>query len=99
MVQWAGFEPANLLWIRVEEVLYSITIIITMVVAVPTTVQVAEKTLQMLNKLKEEMRARSYDQVIRALISERKKIPCSMFGSNRKLKPFSGEDKAEFHEL
>jgi predicted CopG family antitoxin len=70
-----------------------------MVVVVPTTVQVAEKTLQMLNKLKQEMRARSHDEVIKALISERKKIPCSMFGSNRRLKPFSGKDEAEFHEL
>jgi len=66
---------------------------------VPTTVQIAEKTLQMLNKLKEEMRARSHDEVIKTLISERKKIPRSMFGSNRKLKPFSKEDEAEFHEL
>ena len=65
----------------------------------PTTVQIAEKTLQMLNKLKEEMRARSHDEVIKTLISERKKIPRSMFGSNRKLKPFSKEDEAEFHEL
>jgi len=66
---------------------------------VPTTVQIAEKTLQMLNKLKEEMRARSHDEVIKTLISERKKIPRSMFGSNRRLKPFSKEDEAEFHEL
>ena len=65
----------------------------------PTTVQIDEKTLQMLNKLKEEMRARSHDEVIKTLISERKKIPRSMFGSNRKLKPFSKEDEAEFHEL
>jgi len=66
---------------------------------VPTTVQVDEKTLQMLNRLKEEMKARSHDEVIKTLISERKKIPRSMFGSNRKLKPFSVEDEAEFHEL
>jgi len=66
---------------------------------VPTTVQIAEKTLQMLNKLKEEMRARSHDEVIMTLISERKKIPRSMFGSNPKLKPFAKEDEAEFHEL
>jgi predicted CopG family antitoxin len=64
-----------------------------MVVTMPTTVQVAEKTLQMLNKLKEEMSARSYDEVIRALISERKGIPRSMFGANRKLKSFSKEDE------
>jgi predicted CopG family antitoxin len=66
---------------------------------VPTTVQVDEKTLQLLSKLKEEMGARSHDEVIKALISERKKIPRSMFGTNRKLKPFSKEDEVEFHEL
>ena len=70
-----------------------------MVTNMPTTVQVSEKTLQMLNKLKEEMRARSHEEVIRTLISERKKIPSSMFGSNPRLKPFSREDEAEFHEL
>ncbi len=65
----------------------------------PTTVQVDEKTLQMLNDIKKEMKARSHDEVIRALISKRKKIPCSMFGSNRKLNSFTGQDEAEFHEL
>jgi hypothetical protein len=65
----------------------------------PTTVQVDEKTLQMLNKIKKEMNAGSHDQVIKSLILERKNIPCSMFGSNRKLKPFTKEDEAEFHEL
>lgn len=65
----------------------------------PTTVQVDEKTLQMLNKIKKEMKANSHDQVIKSLIMERKNIPCSMFGSNRKLKPFSRKDEAEFHEL
>lgn len=63
----------------------------------PTTVQVGEKTLQMLNKLKKEFGARSHDEVIRKLISERKKIPRSMFGSNPKLMPFSQEDEAEVH--
>jgi hypothetical protein len=66
---------------------------------VPTTVQVDEKTLQMLNKIKKEMKARSHDEVIKALISERKRIPCSMFGSNRKLSSFSEQDETEFHEL
>jgi hypothetical protein len=66
---------------------------------VPTTVQVDEKTLQMLNKIKKEMKANSHDQVIKSLILERKNIPCSMFGSNRKLKPFTRKDEAEFHEL
>jgi hypothetical protein len=65
----------------------------------PTTVQVNEKTLQMLNKIKKEMKARSHDEVIKTLIIERKTIPCSMFGSNPKLKSFSRKDEAEFHEL
>ncbi|MEM3699789.1 MAG: hypothetical protein QXL57_02835 [Candidatus Bathyarchaeia archaeon] len=65
----------------------------------PTTVQVDEKTLQLLNKLKEEMKARSHDEVIKTLISERKRIPRSMFGTNPKLKPFSKKDEAERHEL
>jgi hypothetical protein len=65
----------------------------------PATVQVDEKTLQMLNKIKKETNARSHDQVIKSLILEREKIPCSMFGSNRNLKTFTNEDKAEFHNL
>jgi hypothetical protein len=69
------------------------------VIIVPTTVQVNEKTLQMLNRVKKEMKAKSHDEVIKTLIIERKKIPCSMFGSNRKLNSFSDQDKAEFHEL
>ena len=70
-----------------------------MVTVVPTTVQVDEKTLQILNDLKKELGARSHDEVIKRLISERKNIPRSMFGSNPRLKPFSQEDEAEFHEL
>ncbi len=65
----------------------------------PTTVQVDEKTLQMLNKIKKETKAKSHDEVIKALISERKKIPHSMYGSNRKLTSFSEQDEAQFHEL
>jgi hypothetical protein len=62
-------------------------------------VQVDEKTLQMLNKIKKETNAVSHNQVIKTLILERKNIPCSMFGSNRKIKPFTKEDEAEFHDL
>ena len=65
----------------------------------PTTVQVDEKTLQMLNEIKKETKSRSHDEVIKKLISDRKKIPFSMFGSNRKLNSFSEKDEAEFHEL
>lgn len=53
----------------------------------------------MLNKLKQEEGLRSHDQVIRELISDRKKIPKSMFGSNPRLKSFTARDEAEAHEL
>ena len=62
----------------------------------PTTVQVDEKTLQLLNRAKKEMKAKSHDEVIRKLLLEHKKIPCSMFGSNKKLTSFTEEDRAEF---
>ena len=62
----------------------------------PTTVQVNEKTLQMLNEAKKEMGAKSHDEVIKKLLIERQKIPCSMFGSNPKLSSFTEEDKADF---
>jgi hypothetical protein len=65
----------------------------------PTTVQVDEVTLQMLNKIKKETKARSHDEVIKTLIIDRNKISSSMFGSNPKLKPFSKKDEAEFHDL
>lgn len=64
-----------------------------------TSVQVSERTLQLLNKLKQEEGLKSHDQVIRELISERKKIPLSMFGSNRRLRTFTAKDEAEAHEL
>lgn len=64
-----------------------------------TTVQIDKKTLQMLNRLKEKMGTKSYDELIRMLMFEREGIPRSMFGSNTTLKPFSSEDEAELHEL
>ncbi len=64
-----------------------------------TSVQVSEKTIQLLDKLKRELGARSFDQVIRDLITDRNKIPRSMFGSNPKLRPFSQKEEAESHEL
>ena len=64
-----------------------------------TTVQVSDKTLQILNKLKDETGLKSHDEVIRELIAERRKLPKSMFGSKPKLRPFSDRDEAESHEL
>jgi len=65
----------------------------------PTSVQVSERTLQLLNKLKQEEGFKSLDQLIRELVAERGKIPRSMFGSNPKLRSFTAKDEAESHEL
>ena len=64
-----------------------------------TSVQVSERTLQLLNKLKEELGVRSLDLVIMDLISERRRIPRSMFGSNPRLRPLTAKEEAESHEL
>ena len=64
-----------------------------------TSVQVSERTLQLLNKLKQDKGLKSLDQVIRELVAERGKIPKSMFGSNPKLRSFTAKDEAEAHEL
>ena len=64
-----------------------------------TSVQVSERTLQLLNKLKQEEGLRSHDQLIRELISDRRKIPKSMFGSNPRLRSFTAKDEAESDEL
>jgi hypothetical protein len=64
-----------------------------------TSVQVSERTLQLLNKLKREEGLKSLDQVIRELVAERGKIPKSMFGSNPRLRIFTNKDEAESHEL
>ncbi len=73
--------------------------VIVIGIAVPTTVQVDEKTLQMLNEVKRETKAKSHDEVIKTLIAERKRISRSMFGSNCKLNSFSDQDEAEFHDV
>ena len=64
-----------------------------------STVQVSKKTLQLLNLLKQEIGAKSHDQVIKSLIAEKKGFEKSMFGSNPKLRPFTPEEEAETHEL
>jgi hypothetical protein len=46
----------------------------------PTTVQVDKTTLQMLNVIKKETKARSHDEVIKTFIIERNKIPAHCLG-------------------
>ena len=64
-----------------------------------TTVEVKRTTLQALEVLKAELGARSLDETIRALIRKAKNIPMSKFGAHPKMRPFTVEDEAKFHEL
>jgi len=64
-----------------------------------TTIQVDRRTLQLLELLKKKLSVKSYNEVLKIVLSEKLNIPTSMFGSNPKLSPFKKEDEAEFHEL
>jgi hypothetical protein len=69
------------------------------VIDMSTTIQTSKKTAQQLREIMKKKGAKSYDEVISALIKESQLVPSSLFGSNRRLKPFTAEDEAEFHEL
>jgi predicted CopG family antitoxin len=61
-----------------------------------STVQVKEKTLQMLNEAKKELKAKSHDEVIRKLLLERKKNGCSILSSNPRLTSFTEKTASNF---
>jgi predicted CopG family antitoxin len=60
-----------------------------------TTIQVDEKTLKNLAALKQQLKARSYQEVIDILVSQRRKLPSSMFGAAKGSKPYSHSPEAE----
>ncbi len=63
-----------------------------------TTVRVNESTLVLLDELKEKMNARSLDEVIRELVSFRKK-KISLFGSDPTLPKWDeNEDRTKSRE-
>ncbi|MEM2151873.1 MAG: hypothetical protein QXU02_03925 [Candidatus Bathyarchaeia archaeon] len=64
-----------------------------------TTIQLSRKTVQLLKDLMRRMNAKTYDEVIRAILREKYGVKVSLFGSNPRLTPFSEEEEAEFHEL
>ena len=64
----------------------------------PTTIQVSETTKQLLEKYKEEENAASYDEVILNTLSQKKKIPNSMFGIDKGMR-WKKEDRLKFREL
>lgn len=60
-----------------------------------TTVQVKQETKKLLEGLKKNMGARSYDEVIGNLARKRADVPESMFGSLKGSKPFRRENEDE----
>jgi predicted CopG family antitoxin len=57
-----------------------------------TTIQVKDDVHQMLDRLKKEINAKSYDEVIRYLFKKTKHMDRSHFGSLPKLEPFQREE-------
>ncbi|OLB69801.1 hypothetical protein AUI06_08240 [archaeon 13_2_20CM_2_52_21] len=65
--------------------------------AADTTVKISRDTLSNLERLREEMKARSIDETVMALIkSHRRKILAGVFGVDKgRVKPFTDEDRGE----
>jgi len=57
-----------------------------------TTIQVKDDVQQMLDRLKREIDAKSYDEVIRYLFKKAKRMDRSHFGSLPKLESFQREE-------
>ena len=61
-----------------------------------TTIQVKDDVQQMLDRLKKEIDAKSYDEVIRYLFKKTKRMDRSNFGSLPKLESFRREEIDRF---
>jgi predicted CopG family antitoxin len=61
-----------------------------------TTIQVKDDVQQMLDRLKKEIDAKSYDEVIRYLFKKAKRMDKSHFGSLPKLESFGREEIDRF---
>jgi predicted CopG family antitoxin len=60
-----------------------------------TTIQIDEKTLKNLAALKQQLKARSYQEVIEILVSQKRKLPRSLFGLAKGSRPYSHTPEAE----
>lgn len=46
--------------------------------------------------LKQQLKARSYQEIIQILLSQRQRLPASLFGVAKGSKPYSHEKEAEY---
>jgi len=61
-----------------------------------TTIQVKRKNLKLLEMLKKSMGAKSYDEVIERLVTEKAGLPADMFGVDKgRISKFTEEDRLE----
>lgn len=63
-----------------------------------TTIQVSKMTKQLLETLKAQEHAKTYDQVIHKLAQERMQIPNSMFGSIKGWKWNKQQDRMKAYD-
>ena len=54
--------------------------------------QVNDETIKLLLQIKNEIKAANYDQVIKYLVNQNKKVPKQSFTQNFRSVPFSAED-------
>ncbi len=54
-----------------------------------STIQIDEKTLKTLAGLKRQLKLKSYKEVIDFLVSQRQKVPSSLFGMAKGSKPYT----------
>ncbi len=69
----------------------------TSLASTTTTVKISRETLSHLERLRGEMKARSIDETVMALIkSHRRKILAGVFGADKgRVRPFTHEDRGE----
>ena len=64
-----------------------------------TTIQVSDETKQLLETMKQQIDALTYDELIKRLLLQHAKIPNSMFGENKKIKQWKKSDRMILREL
>jgi hypothetical protein len=64
-----------------------------------TTIQTSKRTAQQLRELMKKTGAKTYDELISRLVSEKYHTPVSLFGSNPELKSFAESDEVASHDL
>ena len=61
-----------------------------------TTIQVSEKTRQMLEMVKRAAGTKTLDEALQRMLEEKTNVPASMFGRLKgKLKPFTRKERRE----